>query len=315
MSNPTAMRTKMETAESKARALVERTRRRAFRHTLLRAFLRAVAVGLFLASLAIAAGRLAGIPPGRWLLVILLPAQVVAVLSVFRGRATSRGAALLLDRETGAAERFTAVVLAEDPEIRELAARQALAVPAVREKGSPVRYPPSREGLGVALGLFLLVLALVLTGAPPGSGEVREAAGRSSAGAGAAAGGNSDTGSPDPAEEASEVLARLTRHVDSGEDVPEELWSDLGAAGADEELRAAVLEALARGDQDGALDALSKASGGGSGRTGTETAPGNSPSGDAAELRWDGYEAALATPHWDPRYDDIVRRYFEEGAR
>lgn len=311
-----AMRTKMEPAESRATALVERTRRRAVRHSLLRAFLRAVAAGLFLAAAAAALARLAGIPPGSWLLAALLPVQVLAAIGAFRGRVTRRGAALLLDRQTGAAERFTAVILSKDPEVRELAARQALAVPAVREGGAPVRYPPSREGLAVALGLFLLVLTLVLSGDDPDAAESREVSGPpSSVGAGTAPGGDGGVGAEDPAGEIGEILSRVERHLDAGEDVPDEVWSNLAAQGVDEQVREAVLAALARGDRDGARTALGKAAGGGSGRTGTEFDPSEVRSGGTVEPRWDGYEAALAAPHWDPRYDDIVRRYFEEAGR
>lgn len=309
----------MEPAENRATALVERTRRRAQRHTLLRAFLRAVAAGLFLAAAATALARLAGISPGSWLLAVLLPVQVLAAIGAFRSRVTRRGAALLLDRETDAAERFTAVILAEDPEVRELAARQALAVPAVRDSGAPVRYPPSREGLAVALGLFLLVTALVLTGGEADSGEARAQVGlpsSSGVGSGSAAGGAGEPEDGTPAGDDAEVLSRVEGHVRSGEDIPEELWSDLEDRGVGEQVRAAVLEALARGDRDGAMNSLEAAVGGGPGRSGTDVDPAGGGSAErTVEHRWDGYEAALAAPRWDPRYDDIVRRYFEEAGR
>ena len=149
---------------SRAARLVRRARGRAFRHGAARALLRGLSAGAVVASGLAVVARMAGWPPGAWLLVALLPATAVAAAGLVRARPSLLRAALLLDRAAGTRERFVSSLEAEDEEVRDLVARQAVEG---RDAGElALSFPPSTEGLVAALSAALLVAVIFLARAP-----------------------------------------------------------------------------------------------------------------------------------------------------
>jgi hypothetical protein len=240
----------------------------------------------------------------------VVPGLAVFLHGALRTGVSRRSAALLLDRSAATKERFTAAEEAEDPEVRELAARQALAASSLSGGKFPLRFPPSPEGLAAALGVFLLVGAILLvadreTGEPPAE---RRAAfpGESGTGTGDRDGaGSTDAGGP-VAEAGTDprVPERVERALIEERDLSEEDWRELEARGVVKRVREEVRDALAAGDGEAALEALRSALRGAAGT-------GEPESATIAPPRWPDYASAKVTPTWSPRFDGVVRRYFE----
>ena len=299
------------TATDRARGLVERARRRAIGHEAAGALLAGLILSALLAAAAAATARILGGSPGPWLLAALAPGAALAVLR-FRRRSPSRMcSALLLDRAAGTKERFAAVLCAKDEEVRDLAASQALSAPSLANGAMPLTFPPSTEGLLAAVSVVLLG-AVLLTG---GGDEPPPAAGPAPAGAplvtaarppddpNAPADPASEPTSATPTRDPEEILARMEK----GSDLSEADWKELERRGLTEEARDAAEVAAGTGDAAAAAEAVRKA---------LADAAGGPPSPlpDPAQA-WAAYEAALEAPIWSPRFDAVVRRYFEGAER
>ena len=95
-----------------------------------------------------------------------------------------------------------------------------------------------------------------------------------------------------------------------GQGLSEDEWERLKSRGLSGEDRAAVEAALADGDGEGAAAALDKA---------MADLPEVPPGSGESLAAWGGYETALRSPNWSPRFDRVVQEYFrrsaEEGLR
>jgi hypothetical protein len=267
-----------ETPANRARALIQKARRRAVLHAARRALLSGVSAGALLAAAALAVAAAAGSGPGGWLLFALLPAAAVALLRLRAARPGLPEAALLLDRAAGTEERFVASLSARDREVREFVSRQALdAVPGRR---LPLTFPPSAEGLAAVLSIALLAGLIFLLpdpGGPSGvDGDLRSG-GRVPSTASA-------SGAPDP--------SRADPRAGDGA---------VGEPRTDD-----------RGDQPSA-DRGGPETGPGSEGGDSGTDPG-APAGPGAEenraAAWKRFESSLESPGWHPRFDAVVREYF-----
>ncbi len=298
--------------------LIHRARGVIVRHYWFRAAGRGVAAGALLAAMAAAVARLLQQEPGVWLVLSALPALGVFALGLRRARTTLTRAAILLDRSAGTRERFLATLTAADPEVRDLAAEQALSAPALSGGAFPLRFPPSTEGLAAAFATAILIGVLVLPGRSPKDAPGSQLPGRAVS---ALPGRPGDTpGTPRDGEIPTEPAAprpaevdQITRRMAAGEEIDAEDWKALEQAGLAKQVRREVVAALDRGEPGRAVEAVQRAL-----RRGRREGAGElaHPSGEAG---WDEFRRALESPIWSPRYDAVVRRYFagaeEAGLR
>lgn len=299
--------------ESRALALVRRARRAAFLHAAVRALARGVTAGALFAVALASAARIAGVEPGPWLAVAFAPALVVAVPGLLSSRPRLVRAALLLDGAAGSKERFTAVLTSPDPEVRDLAARQALAEPALAGGSFPVAFPPSVEGLAAVLAVAVLAAVLLLLPAPPPGTGTRRTASAAPPGA-AAAPGAAKQGDPERAPAPDAVPrgeSRALAAVAAGRNLSEADWEKLRPKGVTEGEQKSIEAALARGDPAAAARALRAALAAATAPDGGATAPDGPKDGGG----WSTFAAALKAPTWSPEHDEIVRRYFELAGR
>ena len=299
-------------ATNSAGALIRRARGITARHHILKTLFRTVAAGALLAAVLAATARLLGFAPGAWTAVAVLPLMAVVALGLRGARPPLDRAALLLDRAAGTRERFLASLTADDPEVRELAAEQALAHPEIATGAFPLQFPPSTEGLAAALATAILLGVLLMPGGGP------DDPGRAAGGPGlpalpgvpGAPPGNarrSEVPAPDQAPLSAEV-EQITTRMAAGEGIDADDWKTLEQAGLAKRVRDEVTAALARGEPDQAARAVRRALRKSRGST---TASPPAPPPDAG---WDAYRRSLEVPLWSPEYDDLVRRYFTGAA-
>jgi len=295
-----------------ATRLIRRARGVTVVHYLFRAVCRGVAVGALMAAVMAGVARLLGFDTGAWIAISAIPALVVLALGLRGARTTLTRAAILLDRSAGTRERFLATLTATDPEVRDLAAEQALGEPGIRGGAFPLRFPPTTEGLAAAFAAAILVGVLVLPGDPDAAPE-SEAPGRPVSALPGRPGDapRNPRASEIPTEPGATLPAevdRITRRMAAGEEIDAEDWKTLEQAGLARQVRGEIAAALDRGEPGRAAEAVRRALRKGYG--GQSPDPLNAPT----DAGWDGYQRALDAPIWSPRYDAVVRRYFA-GAR
>jgi hypothetical protein len=265
-----------------------------------------VAAGALAGAAGVAGGRIAGFAPGPWLLAALVPAAVCFLIRLRGVRPSLLSAALLLDRTAGTRERFTAAVVARDPEVRDLAAAQALDREPFRSGGMPFRFPPSAEGLSAVVALALLGVALLLAGDGPAPAPDGAAVGRAVApGSAHGAPGPPAAGRPAADPEPGAVGERDPAvTLAAGEDLTGEEWEALHRHGVRPAELESVRAAAARGDGEGAAAALREALR----RVASAPPAAGAERGDppVAAARPD----LLDWPTWSPRFDRVVRDYF-----
>jgi len=300
-------------AASSAGALVRRARGITVRHHVLRALFRGVAAGALLAGILAAAARLLGYAPGAWIAIAALPALAVVAIGLRRARIPLIHAAVLLDRAAGTRERFLATLTARDPEIRDLAAEQALADPGFEDGACPLRFPPTTEGLAAAFATALLLGVLLLPG-----GAV-EAPGAGSGGSPLSALPGQQGVPPhsprvedvpgDRTAPLSPEVDRVTTRMAAGEEIDADDWKTLEAAGLAKKVRGEVAAALERGEPGLAAQAVRRAL-----RRGRGSEPKAAPV-SPRDHDWGAYQRAIEAPIWSPQYDAVVRRYFTGAAK
>lgn len=302
--------------------LVRRARRRTWLARTLRAVARGTAVFCLSATAIAAVLRIAGVAAGEGLFWAAVPGVLAALPGLLRARPSPAAAALLLDRAAGTKERFAAVLLSADPEVRDLAAAQALASPAFAT-GFPLVHRPTADGLAAVLSAAVLFvfLAVVPDPAPPDGEGPLGARGPGLPAAGlpadpsSVAPGGDEVGAPG-AGAVGDATERVRRAIHAGGDVSDEEWRALAPEGVGPAEREAIEAALAKGDREAAEAALRAALAAG-GRDPKAPADGTErePSDPSDRTSAGGSAAGPGAPSWDPRHDALVRRYFEEAAR
>ncbi len=294
---------------SRALSAVARARSAAFRRALARGACVFVALGAGSLALTYALFSILSLRVPDVLSSALLGLSLgVSVRVGAREALTPVAAALLLDRAAGTRERFTAALLGRDPEVRALAAEQALRREPFASGGFPLRLSPPREAPAAALSALLLTGVLLLAGAPrptadgPPEGPAAPARGAAPGATGEAPAMEPSRGAPAaPAPAAAEALvSRLA----AGGTLTAEEWEALERRGGRGRPAEGGRAAAARGDGEEAAAAVRNAL--------RRAAPAAAP-GIGAEERaaaWQAFGASLENPSWPARFDGAVRGYF-----